>query len=61
MMSFYPIVCIQLSFVQFQLYVPSFVFYQKENVRAFITILGVTMKSETEQNAFVEKLAVFFS
>ena len=36
-------------------------FYQKENVRAFITILGVTMKSETEQNAFVEKLAVFFS
>ena len=35
-------------------------FYQKENVRAFITILGVTMKSETEQNAFVEKLAGFF-
>ena len=47
MMSICPIVHIQLSFVQFSLfyYVTSFVFYQKQNVRAFTIILGVTMKA----------------
>ena len=43
----------------------SFVFYQKQNVRAFIIILGVTMKavafeSQPEINGFVEKLVIFF-
>ena len=67
MMSIYPIVRIQLLFLQFSLcyvmimlcyvmlcynyvmlcynYVMSFVFYQKQNVRPFIIILGVTMKA----------------
>ena len=49
----------------FQYYVTSFVFYQKQNVRAFIIILGVTMKtvafeSLSEINGFVEKLMIFF-
>ena len=44
-MSINPIVRIQLSFVQFHYYVTSFEFYQKQNVRAFIIILGVTMKA----------------
>ena len=43
----------------------SFVLYQKQNVRAFIIILGVTMKavafeSQPEINGFVEKLEIFF-
>ena len=45
MMSIYAIVRTQLSFVHFHYYVSIFVFYQKQNVRAFITILGVTMKA----------------
>ena len=45
MMSIYPIVRMQLSFVQFYYHVMSFVFYQKQNVRAFIIILGVAMKA----------------
>ena len=42
-MSIYPIVRIQLSF--FYYHVTSFVFYQKQNLRAFIIILGVIMKA----------------
>ena len=43
----------------------SFVCYQKQNVRAFIVILGMTMKavafeSQPEINRFVEKLVIFF-
>ena len=45
MMSIYPIVRMQLSFVQFYYHVMSFVFYQKQNVRAFIIILDVTIKA----------------
>ena len=41
-----------------------YVFYQKQNVRAFIIILGVTMKAAAfkslpEINGFVEKLVTF--
>ena len=48
----------------FHYYVTSFVFYQKQNVRAFIIILGVTMKavvfeSQPEINGFVEKRDFF--
>ena len=51
-------------FFSFHCYVTSFVFYQKLNVRAFIIILGVTMKktafeSYPETNGFVEKLVIF--
>ena len=40
-------------------------FIKKQNVRAFIIILGVTMKavafkSQPEVNGFVEKFVVFF-
>ena len=46
MTSIYPIVRIHFSFVQFSLLCYEFfVFYQKQNVRAFIVILGVTMKA----------------
>ena len=45
MMSIYPIVHIQLSLFSFHYYITSFVFYQKQNVRAFIIILGMTMKA----------------
>ena len=45
MMSIYPTVRIQLSFVQFSLLCYEFVFYQKKNVRAFNIILGVTMEA----------------
>ena len=43
----------------------SFVFYQKQIVRAFIIILGVTMKavafeSEPEINGFLRNLCFFF-
>ena len=63
MMSIYPIVRIQL-FVQFH-YVTNFSFYQRQNVKAFIIILGVTMKAvafenQPEINGFVEKLVIFF-
>ena len=44
MMSIYPILRMQLSFVQFYYHVMSFVFYQKQNVRAFIIILDMTIK-----------------
>ena len=49
----------------FHYYVTSFVFYQKQNVRAFIVILGVTIKavafeSYPEINGFAEKLVIFF-
>ena len=49
----------------FHYYVMSFAFYQKQNVRAFIIILGMTMKavafeSQPEINGFVEKLVIFF-
>ena len=42
-----------------------FVFYQKQNVRAFIIILGMTMKavafeSQPEVNGFVQKFVIFF-
>ena len=45
-------------------YVTSIVFYQKQNVRAFIIILGVTLKavafeSLSGMNGFVEKLVIF--
>ena len=50
MMSIYPIVRIQLLFVQFSLLCYKFVFYQKQNVRAFIIILGVTMKAVAFEN-----------
>ena len=43
MMSIYPIVNIELSFVHFSLLCYEFVFYQKQNVRSFIMIVGVTM------------------
>ena len=48
----------------FHYYVTSFAFYQKQNVRAFIMILRVTMKavafdSSSEINGFVEKLVIF--
>ena len=46
MMSIYPIVRIQLSFVQFSLLCYEFcILSKKQNVRAFIIILGVTMKA----------------
>ena len=65
MMSIYPIVCIQLPFVQFSVLCYKFVFDQKQNVRAFIIILGVTMKavafeSQPEINGLAEKLRIFF-
>ena len=47
-MSICPIVRIQLSF--FHYYVTSFVFHQKQNLRAFIIILGVTMKAVAFEN-----------
>ena len=42
-----------------------YVFYQKQNVRAFIIILGMISKAGTfeslpETNGFVEKLVIFF-
>ena len=45
-------------------YVKSFVFYQKQNVGAFIIILGVTLKAVAFEslpgmNGFVEKLVIF--
>ena len=51
--------------LSFHYYVTNSVFYQKENVRAFIIILGVTMKAvafeiKPEINGFVEKF-MFFS
>ena len=45
MMSIYPIVGIHLSLFSFHYFVTSLVFYQKQNVRAFIVILGATMKA----------------
>ena len=65
MMSIYPIVRIQFLFFSFHYCVTNFVFYQKQNVRAFIIILGVTMKavafdSSPEINGFVEKLVIFY-
>ena len=45
MMSIYPTVRIQLLFVQFHYFVTTFIFYQKQNVRAFIIILGVITKA----------------
>ena len=65
MMSIYPIVHIQLSFVQFSLLCYEFCILSKKNVRAFIIILGVTMKAvafeiKPEINGFVEKF-MFFS
>ena len=50
----------------FHYYVTSFVFYQKQNVRAFIITLGVTRKalafeSWPEINGFAEILVIFFS
>ena len=49
----------------FHYYVTSLLFYQKQNVRAFIIILGVTIKavafdSSPEINGFVEKLVIFY-
>ena len=43
----------------------SFIFDQKQNVRAFIIVLGMTMKavafkSLPEINRFVKKLVIFF-
>ena len=48
----------------FHYYVGSFAFYQKHNIRAFIIILGVTMKIAAfknlpEINGFVKKLLIF--
>ena len=48
----------------FHYYVASFAFYQKHNVRAFIIILGVTMKivafkNLPEINGFVKKVLIF--
>ena len=42
-----------------------YAFYQKQNVRAFIIILGMISKAGTfeslpETNGFVEKLVIFF-
>ena len=50
-----------MSFVQFLLLCYEFVFYQKQNVRAFVINLGVTItavafESQPEINEFVEKL-----
>ena len=46
MMSIYPIMRIySCRLFSFNYYVTSFVFYQKQNVRAFIIILGVNMKA----------------
>ena len=48
MMSIYPIVRIQFSFVQFvqfSLLCKEFCILSKNNVRAFILILGVPMKA----------------
>ena len=54
-----------VSFVQFLLLCYEFVFYQKQNVRAFVINLGVTItavafESQPEINEFVEKLVIFF-
>ena len=54
--------------LSFHYYVMSFVFYQKQNVRGFIIILGMIMKAvafesyiinEPVINGFVKKLVIF--
>ena len=60
MMSIYPTARVKLSFVEFSLL--CYEFCQKQNVRAFIIILGVTLKavafeSYSEINGFVQ---IFF-
>ena len=45
MMFIYPLSVHNCRLFNFHYYVTSFAFYQKQNVRAFIIILGVTMKA----------------
>ena len=45
MMLIYPLCVYNCRLFSFHYYVTNFVFYQKQNVRAFFTILGVTMKA----------------
>ena len=52
--------------LSFHYYVMSFAFYQKQNVKGFIIILGVIMKavvfeSKPVTNGFFKKLVIFFS
>ena len=52
-------------YTNIQIYVSSFVFYQKQNVRAFIIVLDVTMKAVAFESQpeikwfFVKKLVIF--